>query len=114
MTKYTLYTLTPWMEGKNGPYYCPGCAITEGFFVYSPEIKNEVEIISVDFQRPREKVVKCLGVENQECPVLVLNDNATRPEYAKKSLTTGKSFIDDPAQICTYLGKVFDCVKPHP
>ena len=115
MGKPVLFMLNPWREENNqGPFYCPDCGIVEGFFVYSPQVRDQIEIICVDFKRPRKKVVEVLGAENQGCPVLVLDDGAKVPDGAKKSLTTGKTFMDDPGMICDYLGNRFKAVRPHP
>jgi hypothetical protein len=115
MGKPILFMLTPWIEGNDqGPFYCPDCALVEGFFVYSPKVKDQVEVISVDFQRPRKKVVDSLGMENQSCPVLVLEDGAALPKGAQKSFSTGRVFIDDPNLICRYLGERFKAILPHP
>jgi len=114
MEKHMLFMLTPWFENRQGPFYCPDCGVVEGFFVYSPEVRDKIEIISVAYQRPRQRVIEHLGAENQGCPVLVIADNIQIPEGAKKSLSTGRAFIDDSKLICEYLGKFFDSVKPHP
>jgi len=115
MAKHTLFMLNPWFEKDGqGPYYCPDCGVVEGFLAYSPEIRNAIEIISVDFVRPRDEIVKHLGLENQDSPVLVLAEGLQVPEGARQSLSTGKSFIDDAIQICNFLGEVYNGVKPHP
>ncbi|MEH0021251.1 MAG: DUF3088 family protein [Desulfobacter sp.] len=114
MKKHRLYMLTPWSEDGQGPYYCPACGVVEGFFVYSPAARVDIEIVHVDFQRPRPAVVKALGQENQECPVLVLADGCAAPETAKKSLSTGAVFIDDALDICNFLGQTYGGVLPHP
>jgi len=44
-----------------------------------------IDIVHVDFQRPRQEVVENLGIENQECPVLVLGRDVDPPENAKES-----------------------------
>ena len=114
MGKHILFMLNPWKE-NNRPdvFYCPGCGVVEGFFAYSPEVRKEIEIIWVDYERPRKKVIESLGEENQECPVLVLDAAATPPVGAKKSFSTGKAFIDDPRLICAYLGDIFHSARPH-
>ena len=73
-----------------------------------------IDIVHVDFQRPRQEVVEKLGIENQECPVLVLGRDVESPENAKKSFSTGRYFIDDPVGICDFLGKTFGGIRPHP
>ena len=115
MAKHTLFMLAPWFEGEGqGPYYCPDCGVVEGFLFYSPEIRSEIEIITVDFERPRQEIVKHLGLENQNSPVLVLDGEGQIPEDAQQSLSTGKKFLNDPIQICNFLGEMYNGVKPHP
>ncbi len=115
MGKHTLFTLNPWFEEDGqGPYYCPDCGVIEGFLAFSPEVRNEIEVVSVDFPRPRNEIVKQLGLENQSCPVLVLDDGAQIPEETRQSLSTGKKFISNAIQICNFLGETYNGVKPHP
>ena len=114
MGKHILFMLNPWYDDEQGPFYCPDCGVVEGFFAYSPGVKDQIKIVLVDYQRPRKNIIEYLGEENQGSPVLVLDDDAKFPEGAKKSFTTGKTFIDDANLICHYLGETFDAVRPHP
>ncbi len=115
MGKPVLLMLNPWFDdGDIGPFYCPACGTVEGFLAYNPAIRKQLEIIFVDFKRPRPKIIKYLGEENQGSPVLVLDDSDQVPDGAKKSLSTGKTFVDDPTLICNYLGSRFKGVRPHP
>jgi len=114
MAKHTLFMLAPWFEEDGqGPYYCPDCGVVEGFLYYSPEVRDEIEIVTVDFPRPRNEIVKYLGLENQDSPVLVLADEGPIPKDARQSLSTGKKFLNDPIQICNFLGDIYNGVKPH-
>lgn len=107
--------LNPWIENSDqGPFYCPDCGIVEGFFYYNPDIKDKIEIISVDFERPRQKVIDLLGQENQGCPVLVLDNESPPSLDIKKSMSTGRMFIDDPIAICEFLTDRFNGTGPHP
>ena len=112
--KPILLMLNPWFNNGDGPFYCPACGTIEGFLGYNPSIRECLEIIFVEFKRPRPKIIEYLGEENQGSPVLVLNDSNQIPDGAKKSFSTGKIFIDDPILICNYLGKRFKGVRPHP
>ncbi len=115
MEKHILFMLNSWIEHDGqGPFYCPDCGVVEGFFAYSVEVKKAIEIIYIDFQRPRPQVIEKLGMENQGCPVLVLDQEFKPPENAKKSFSTGQYFIDDALGICDFLGELFDGVRPHP
>ena len=115
MEKPILFMLTPWFDDDGtGPFYCPDCGIVEGFFAYNPEISAQIEIIHIDFQRPRKRIVDVLGQENQGSPALVVDDKMSDIDGIKRSMTTGRSFIDDPILICDWLARAFNGVQPHP
>lgn len=114
MGKYTLYMLNPWREEGAGPYYCPDCGVVEGFLAYNPKVREQIEIINVDFARPRAAIVEAIGLENQDSPVLVLGDGAALPPGVQQSMSTGLNFINDALAICNYLGSTFNMILPHP
>ncbi len=114
MGRPVLYMLNPWKENGQGPYYCPDCGIVEGFFSYTPGIREQIKIVHVEYEKPRQAVIDTLGDENQGCPVLVLDDAMTMPGQIKKSFSTGKAFIDDSIEICNFLGTIYGGILPHP
>ena len=114
MEQPILFLLNPWREDGQGPYYCPACAVVEGFFHYSPAVREKIEIVYVDFPRPRDAIVALLGAEHQDCPVLVLGERPPDEMGAKQSLFTGKWFLDDGLAICRYLGTIYGGILPHP
>jgi hypothetical protein len=115
MEKHRLYMLNPWKDDDgSGPFYCPDCGVVEGFLAYSPEVRGLIEIICVDYPRPRPLIVEALGAENQGSPVLVLAAGSDLPETAKKSFSTGRYFMDDGLEICNFLGRLFHTPIPHP
>lgn len=114
MKEYVLFMLFPWKDPDgSGPFYCPDCGIVEGFFAYSPEVREKIDIQTLHFEKPRRAVAALLGPENQGCPALVLPSGSAVPEGGKTSLSTGAVFIDDPVTICKFLAKTFDAVPPH-
>jgi len=69
MTKDTLIILAgDFMDGLNGPYYCPECAILEGLLAYFPATRKRLDVRRIGFPRPRPEMVELLGEDNQECP----------------------------------------------
>lgn len=102
-------------EGNNGAkFFCSDCAMVLGFLSYFPEVKKQVAIEEVPFERPRKAVVNVLGEEHQSCPVLVLDD-------AELDLFPGiiihqegnKHFINDPKHITHYLADKHKVSLPH-
>ena len=55
------------------PYYCPHCAMVEGILQYYPGLREKMEVIYVDFPRPRNAIIELIGEENQGCPVLLIS-----------------------------------------
>ncbi|MCA1787939.1 MAG: DUF3088 domain-containing protein [Desulfobacteraceae bacterium] len=55
-----------------------------------------------------------MGEENQGSPVLVLPDDSFSFDGIKKSMTTGKAFIDDSLSICNFLAQTYNGILPHP
>jgi len=79
-------------------YFCPNCAVIEGILSYYPHLKNDIEVIRVDFQRPRPAIVDLIGEENQSCPVLIKEDG---------------SFINETKDIIRHLVEKYHIAKPH-
>lgn len=79
-------------------FYCPDCVMIEGLLSYYPKLRSELEVIYLDFARPRKPIVDLLGEANQSCPVLVLEDG---------------SFINETQEICDYFTAVHQIGKSH-
>lgn len=115
MQKHILFVLKPgFHDGKDGPFFCPGCATVEGFLKYAPQVEGRLEVRRIDFPRPRREIVELIGTANQGCPVLVLAGDSDLPGEAKKSEETGNAYISGAIPICEYLGRTFGAVRPHP
>lgn len=96
-------------------YYCPSCAAIEGVLAYYPFLREKVEVIYVDFAKPRPQIVSLLGAENQGCPVLVLNDEkASESGNGHIQVDGNKAFINSTEGIMQYLADVYKIALPHP
>lgn len=93
-------------------YFCPSCATVSGMLGYYPQLRGQIEVIYVDFQRPRPALVELLGEANQSSPVLVLDQPA--PEFGSVQAESGKWFINQPEVILEYLSAKFKVGFPHP
>ena len=114
MAKPILFLLKPmFYDGKEGPFFCPGCAAVEGFLKYAPEVESRLDIRRIDFKRPRQEIVKLIGETNQGCPVLVLDASGEVPAAAAKSKETGRVFCSGSNEICEFLGRTLGVVRPH-
>ncbi|MCU0704212.1 MAG: DUF3088 domain-containing protein [Fimbriiglobus sp.] len=113
-----LFLLKPtFSDAKAGPgtFYCPPCATVRGFLGYFPQAAAGLEVTEVDFPRPRGPVAAVLGEQHPGCPVLVLDDASTPPAgITVHTATTGKRYLDGPADIGNYLAAKHGVSRPHP
>ncbi|MFV0378687.1 MAG: DUF3088 family protein [Mangrovibacterium sp.] len=93
-------------------YFCPGCAVVQGMLGYYPQLRDKLEVIELDFQRPRPVLVELLGEENQSCPVLITDQAA--PGFDAVQAANGNWFINKPEAILKYLAMQFKVGFPHP
>lgn len=115
MEKHILFLLLPgFTDNAGGPFFCPECAMVEGFLRYAPEVESQLVVHRIAFPRPRGAVIEQLGEPHQGCPVLILHDSAEIPETATRSEHTGKAFIAGPVAVCDYLAGRHGVARPHP
>ena len=115
MNRDVLYLLKPgFMDGINGPYFCPGCAQMVGLLEFYPALKQHIEVRWLDFPRPRPELIELLGEENQSCPVLVLRDTPTGlPSSRPIQQAKGRWFVEGANEIATYLAHARGIGIPH-
>lgn len=108
-----LFLVNPdWHDDAGGPWFCPAGAYIEGVLAFYPGLKDRLEIVRIDFPRPRPAVIAEVGEDHQSCPVLVLDGALDWPE-AQLSEATGKLFLQDHA-IAPYLAARYGIGLPHP
>lgn len=99
-------------EGLN--YYCPQCAMIEGIIQYYPQLKKMVEIHRIDFKRPRKEIIDLLGIENQSCPVLILDKTEANGTDINYFTSTGDKFFVNSIELITlYLAEIFGIGHLH-
>ena len=108
-----LFLINPhWTDDEGGPWFCPAGAYVEGVLAFYPALKDQLEIVRIDFPRPRPAVIEQVGEDHQSCPILVLDGAFDWPE-AETSAATGRRFLQDHA-IVPYLAARYGVGRPHP
>ena len=115
MARDLLILLTPgFPDTKLSPdrlYYCPQCNIVEGLLATFPALNDHVDVMRVDFPRPRPAVIERIGEENQGLPVLIFADPATAPADA---LIHGETrFVSDIDRLCELLAERYGIPYSH-
>ena len=116
MTKDKLFLLIPdFMDGEEGPFYCPESAPIEGLLSYYPQLREQLEVNYLDFARPRQAIIDEIGAENQGMPVIVLAAARRIPagDFEVRE-TDGKRFITGDKEICSYLSMAYNIGIAHP
>lgn len=87
----------------------------EGILHYFPELNDKIEIIHIDFPRPRKLIVEILGEENQGCPLLIISrDEAEGADTSYFSKHGDWLFVNNKYDIARFLGERFGMAIPHP
>ena len=114
MSKPILFTLKPNLKEAGRTYYCPDCSMVTGVLSYHPEVKEQLDVRTVDFARPRPAVIEMLGEEHQGCPVLILPAGTKAPAAEVHPHTAkGYTFIAGARDITTYLALTYGSTFPH-
>lgn len=93
-------------------YHCPSCMRMEGVLACYPTLRENLEVVHVDFARPRAPIVALLGEAAQSCPVLVLGNLAAGDGV--QTAPTGRSYISGADAISAYLAETRGIPAVHP
>lgn len=85
----------------------------EGLLACFPALRDEIDVVHVQFERPRTVVIDVIGEEHQGCPALVLAESDRATQYGISVKTHGgRAFIDDDKAIITYLSQAYGISRP--
>jgi hypothetical protein len=105
--KDKLFIMKPgFVNAGLGPYYCGDSVSVEGLLGFFPHLRDEVDVVYIDFPRPRSAIVDLIGEDNQSVPVLVIAPSQ-EPSDEKLQTANGLSFISDERAIRDYLSTKF-------
>jgi hypothetical protein len=114
MNRHTLFLMAPgFLDGDDGPFFCPHAAALEGFMKYVPDVESHVDVRRIDFARPRPAIIELLGEEHQGTPVLVLEEDHDPGDGTQVSEQTGRAFILGEIEISRFLSDELGVMKPH-
>lgn len=102
------------MDRGAGPFYCPGSLKIEGLLAYYPRLRDEIDIVYVDFPQPRKDIVSLIGQDNQGAPVLVLGEAArSKTSHPKMQARGSVRFLNGSDNILEYLAEVYGIARRH-
>jgi hypothetical protein len=108
--KDRLYLLKPDFAADGVKQFCSECAMVEGMLSFYPRLRDHLDVRYIGFTKPRPEIVSELGPEHQSSPCLVIADAsraAKMPPSVKAQSSNGRTFVNDPLQVCDYLAHTY-------
>lgn len=113
MAKDTLYLLHPHFEKDGAERFCPDCAMMEGYLAIYPALREILDIVRVDYARPRAALIDRLGAAHQNAPTLILAEaSGDAGPYGEIQSANGLSFLTDARPITRYLAAKHGLAAP--
>lgn len=111
--KDKLFVLRPGFDDGGTRYFCPYSAQVIGFLTYYPGVKDTLEIIELEFPKPRHPLADVLGAMHQAAPMLVLAGEPAVVPRVTISEANGHSYVERTIEILRYLAVTRDVPVPH-
>ncbi|SHE93135.1 Protein of unknown function [Lampropedia hyalina DSM 16112] len=114
MSQATLFLLKPGFTDAAQPgktFFCPSCVYVEGLLGTYPQLLEQLQVVRVDFPRPRAAIIALAGAENQSAPLLVL-DAISHSAHVTGEYE-GRSLIDGKDAIAAYLAEQYGIDLSH-
>lgn len=113
MAKDTLYLLPMGFDKEGQQRFCPDCAMMEGYLAANPHLRDVLEIIYVDYARPRPALVERLGEDHQNAPTLILVEpSPDAGPHGEIQSANGLSFLTDARPITRWLADRYGLAAP--
>ncbi|HTL37225.1 MAG TPA: DUF3088 family protein [Kofleriaceae bacterium] len=111
--KDTVYVLRPGFTDKGTVFFCPYSAQVVGFLAYYPQVRDTIDVIELDFAKPREPLATVLGPDHQSAPMLVLGGAPVDVPDVKIKQAGGHSYVEKTLEILRYLAATRSLPAPH-
>jgi hypothetical protein len=111
--KDKLFVLVAGFSDKGTTWFCPYSAQVIGFLTYYPQVRATVELVELDFARPRQPLAGLLGDDHQAAPMLVLAGDPVRVPDVNISESNSHKFVESTIEILRYLAATRGVPAPH-
>jgi Protein of unknown function (DUF3088) len=108
-----LFVLRPGFTDTGIQYFCPYCAQVIGFLTYYPQVRDTLDVIELDFPKPRHPVVDLVGESHQALPLLVLAGEPVAVPNVTVGEANGHRFVEKTIEIVRYLAATRNVPGPH-
>lgn len=108
-----LFVLRPGFDDRGTVYFCPYSAQVVGFLAYYPAVSATLEIIELEWPKPREPLASTLGESHQAAPMLVLAGTPARVPHVTFAEANGHTYVEKTIEIMRYLAATRSVPGPH-
>ncbi len=105
--------LRPGFTDQSTTYFCPFTAQVLGFLTYYPQVRDSVDLVEVDFAKPRHPLADLLGEAHQAAPMLVLAGAPVAVPHVTVGEANGHRFVEKTIEILRYLAATRGVPGPH-
>ena len=100
-------------DGAGLESYCAGCAQVAGMLQIYSEVREKLEVRWLSAPPPHREVIKLIGQEHEDCPVLVLAAPApAKLRGVKVGKFRGRQFMSGAMDVLNYLAQVHRDGRP--
>ncbi len=110
--KDQLFVLRPGFDDRGTTYFCPYSAQVIGFLTYYPQVRSTIELVELEFPKPRHPLSDLLDEQHQAAPMLVL---AEPKQVADVTIgeVNGRKYVEKTKEILRYLAVTRGVPVPH-
>ena len=110
----TLYLLRSGFSDEGQTWFCPYAAQVVGMLTYYPRLRETLDVVELDFAKPRYPVATMLGLDKQSLPVLVLGAGSPGAVTdVKVANAGGVRYVSKTIEILRYLAATRGLPAPH-
>lgn len=111
--KDTVFVLRPGFTDHGTTYFCPYSAQVIGFLTYYPQVRDSIDMVELEFPKPRHPLVDLVGDEHQAAPMLVLGGAPVNVPNVTVGEANGHRFVEKTIEILRYLAATRSVPAPH-
>lgn len=108
-----LFVLRPGFVDGGTTWFCPYAAQVIGFLTYYPAVRDTLELVELDYAKPRQPLVDLLGEAHQAPPMLVLGGAPVAVPGVEIGEARGHRFVARTIEILRYLAATRGIPAPH-
>lgn len=111
--KDQLFVFRPGFTDRGTSHFCPFSAQVIGFLAYYPQIAASLDVVELDFAKPRRPLVDLVGEAHQAAPMLVFAGDPIDVPHVTVGEANGHRFVEKTIEILRYLAATRSVPAPH-